>query len=92
MKPEAGEILALQALAWLLAQDELRGVFMGSTGLSEDDLLTRKTDPEILLAVLDFLTMDDAWVIDFCNAHGHAYTDPMAARQSLPGGEVVHWT
>ncbi|MEM6306952.1 MAG: DUF3572 domain-containing protein [Pseudomonadota bacterium] len=92
MTPEASETLALHAFAWIVGQDDMRGVFMGSAGLSEDDLRHRADDPEFLGAVLDFLCMDDDWVIGFCDAHGLAYTDPMAARAALPGGQQVHWT
>lgn len=92
MTPETGETLALQGLSWIVSNDDLRGVFMGSAGLSEDDLRLRATDPEFLGAVLDFICMDDAWVVAFCDANGLAYTDPMTARQALPGGQQVHWT
>ena len=92
MTPQAAETLALQALTWIVGHDELRGVFMGAAGLSEDDMRNRASDPEFLGAVLDFICMDDAWVVEFCDMAGAAYTDPMAARAALPGGEQVHWT
>ena len=43
-------------------------------------------------SVLDFVMMDDAWVVAFCDAVGIAYTTPMQARAALPGGAVTHWT
>ncbi len=92
MTPEAGETLALRALVWLIEQDDLRGVFMGATGLSADDLKVGAGDPAFLVSVLDFICMDDAWVTGFCDAHSVPYTAPMEARQALPGGEQVHWT
>jgi hypothetical protein len=49
-------------------------------------------DPAFLGSVLDFLMMDDAWVVAFCDAAGIAYTVPMQARAALPGGAVTHWT
>ena len=90
--PEAAETLALQALAWLSANDELMPVFMGSTGVSVDDLKTQAADPAFLASILDFITMDDQWVIAFCDALKLEYTAPMMARQVLPGGEQVNWT
>jgi len=42
--------------------------------------------------VLDFLLMDDAWVMGFCEAEGLKYDQPMYARAALPGGEQVNWT
>ena len=90
--PEAAETLALDALAWLVSQDELLPVFLGATGASADDLRARASDPEFLGAVLDFLCMDDAWVVAFCDQAGLRYDRPMMARACLPGGETLHWT
>ncbi|MGB1236251.1 MAG: DUF3572 domain-containing protein [Planktomarina sp.] len=67
MTPEAGETLALRALSWIIAHDDIRGVFMGSAGLAEADLRDRVGNPDFLGAVLDFLCMDDNWVIQFCD-------------------------
>ncbi|WP_296765217.1 DUF3572 domain-containing protein [Sediminimonas sp.] len=89
---ETAETLALEALAWLLSNDELLPVFMGATGADVDDLRTSAGDPAFLGSVLDFLMMDDAWVVAFCDAAGVPYDRPMAARAALPGGEQVHWT
>ncbi|MEP4197466.1 MAG: DUF3572 domain-containing protein [Aliishimia sp.] len=86
------ETLALKAVAWLVGHEELLPVFLGSSGLSEDDLRTRLAEPELLGAVLDFVMMDDAWVMEFCDAHRIAYDKLMEARAALPGGEQVHWT
>jgi hypothetical protein len=89
---EAAETLALQALAWLAAHDDLLPVFLGSTGAGEDDLRSRAGDPHFLAAVLDFLMMDDAWVTGFCDAQALPYERIMLARAALPGGEQVNWT
>lgn len=89
---EAAETLALKALAWLAGDDELMPVFLGATGASIDDLKTRAGDPAFLASVLDFITMDDQWVVSFCDVLNVEYTAPMAARQALPGGEQVNWT
>lgn len=89
---ESAETLALQALAWLAGHEELLPVFMGSTGLSSDELRNRATEPEFLGSVLDFLLMDDAWIVAFCDATGLRYDAPMRARAALPGGEALHWT
>ncbi|QBF31168.1 DUF3572 domain-containing protein [Thalassococcus sp. S3] len=92
MQRETAETLALNALSWLVAHEELRPVFLSSTGLSEADLRSRAGDPDVLGSVLDFLMMDDAWVIAFCDANGFAYDQPMQARAALPGGAQMHWT
>lgn len=89
---EAAETLALQVLGWLAAKPDLLDVFMGATGAGRDDLRDRAQDPDFLVSVLDFLMMDDAWVMEFCTAHNHPNEAPMQARAALPGGAEVNWT
>ncbi|SFR34160.1 Protein of unknown function [Yoonia tamlensis] len=92
MDHEQAQVIALQALAWLVGNDELCTVFLGATGGSVDDLRARAGDPAFLAAVLEFLTMDDAWVVEFCDSVDLAYDKPLRARYALPGAEAVHWT
>ncbi|WP_375230801.1 DUF3572 domain-containing protein [Roseobacter sp. S98] len=89
---ETAETLALQILTWLAGNDELLPVFLGSTGASEDDLRAGARDPAFLGSVLDFVMMDDAWVVAACDASCLAYDSLMQARMALPGGEQVNWT
>lgn len=89
---ETAETTALQALGWLVGNEELLPVFLGATGASESDLRAAAGDAEFLGSVLDFLLMDDAWVIAFCDAQTLPYERVMEARQALPGGGAVHWT
>jgi len=91
-KPKNAEIIALKALEWLSGNDELFPVFLGATGACVNDLATSARDPVFLASVLDFLVMDDAWVIGFCDDAGLAYEVPMQARAGLPGGANMHWT
>lgn len=86
------ETLGLRALGWLAGNEELLGVFLGATGADLSDLRARASDPTFLGAVLDFILMDDAWVVAFCDAEGLAYDMPRSARDALPGGGNVHWT
>lgn len=90
--PDQAEVIGLKALAWLSANDEVFPVFMGATGASEADVREGARNAEFLGAVLDFLTMDDAWVMAFCDQAGLSYETPMQARLSLPGGAQTHWT
>lgn len=92
MDPGQAEVVALKALGWLSGNDELMPVFLGATGATLDDLRDRAGEPEFLGSVLDFLTMDDAWVTVFCEAEGLPYETPLAARHALPGGGEMHWT
>lgn len=89
---EMAETFALQALAWLAANDDLLPVFLGSTGASEADLKNLAADAAFLAAVLDFLMMDDAWVIAFSDHLAVPYDRIMFMRAALPGGAQVNWT
>lgn len=92
MQQDRAETIAMRALAWLAANDDLMPVFLGATGATGDDLRDQAGDPAFLGSVLDFLMADDAWVIAFCDSAGLAYEVPMQARHCLPGGGDVHWT
>lgn len=92
MQQDNAEIVALQALGWLSGNEELLPVFLGATGASEADLRDGARDPAFLGSVLDFLTMDDAWIIAFCDSAGLGYEIPLAARMALPGGAQMNWT
>ncbi|MEZ5795962.1 DUF3572 domain-containing protein [Albidovulum sp.] len=89
---DEAEVIGLRALGWLVGNEALLPLFLGSTGLSEGDLAARAGEPDFLGSVLDFLLLDDAWVIAFCDAEGLAPDLPMAARAALPGGAMTHWT
>ena len=92
MQSEVAHVLALQALGWIAAEDEVFPAFLTATGANLGDLRTRASDPDFLAAVLDFLMQDDRWVVAFCDAQGQPYTAPQAARAALPGGAVMDWT
>jgi hypothetical protein len=89
---EQAETVAIQALGWMAGNDEVLGQFMGASGASIDDLRSGAGDPAFLGALLDFLMLEDAWVIAFCDAASLPYEAPMRARAALPGGGQMHWT
>ncbi|MFN3846620.1 MAG: DUF3572 domain-containing protein [Paracoccaceae bacterium] len=91
-RQDSAEMLALQALTWLAGNEDLLPVFLGSTGVSPSELAARAAEPEFLGSVLDFLLMDDAWIMAFCDTVGVRYDAPGQARAVLPGGEATHWT
>ncbi len=92
LSQDAVEQVALTAIAWLAGNDELLSVFMGSTGADEAAFREGVRDPEFQASVLDFILMDDAWVVAFCDNEGVPYDRVMQARGALPGGAQVHWT
>ncbi|MCK8463867.1 DUF3572 domain-containing protein [Aliiroseovarius sp. S1339] len=92
MKLEIAEATALNVLGWLVSDEELLPIFMGSTGVDQDALRQSAGDAAFLGSVLDFLLMDDAWVMRVCDALNIPYQQLAAARQALPGGAQIHWT
>lgn len=89
---DGAEQIAVKAIVWLAGNDELLPVFMGSTGADEATFRDGLVLPEFQASVLDFIMMDDAWVIAFCDNEGIPYDRLMQARAALPGGQQVHWT
>ena len=86
------EETALNAMAWLVGNDELLPVFLGATGASLADLRAQAGETAMQLSLLDFLMMDDAWVMACCDALGLPYETLLEARQSLPGGAETSCT
>lgn len=89
---DMAETLGLQALGWLVTNEELLPVFMGASGISEQDLKARAGEVEFIASVLDFIMMDDAWVMACCDTLSRPYESLMHARMALPGGAQVNWT
>ena len=92
MTPEAAETYALKVLGWLVGEAEILPIFMGSSGSSAVDIKARAQDADFLLAVLDFVMLDDAWVLACCQACALVPDEMQIARQMLPGGSTVNWT
>ncbi|MEH6831287.1 MAG: DUF3572 domain-containing protein [Sulfitobacter sp.] len=88
----AAETIAIDCFTWLVGNEDLLPVFLGSTGASQEDMRSAVTDPDFLGSVLDFILTDDAWVIACCDAQSIRYERLAEARMSLPGGDQRHWT
>ena len=53
---------------WMVNVSGGAACVLGSTGASVDDLRVRATEPEFQIALLDFIVMDDAWVVQIRRA------------------------
>ena len=93
MQRESAETVGVQALGWLAGNDELLPVFLGSTGASLDDLRAGAGDAAFLGSVLDFVMMDDAWVVGVlrCGRDRLHHADA-GARGAAGRRAVTHWT
>ena len=92
MAQEDAELLALQVLDWLAADNARIVAFLAASGTAPGSLRGRARDPAFLLAVIEFLMADEAMLMECCTALDVAPDQPAAARAALPGGAQVHWT
>ncbi len=74
------ETIALQAVAFVAADEEALAGLLRLTGASLADLKTAIERPEVLAAFLQFLLQNEARLIKFCQAAG---LDPMAPSLAL---------
>lgn len=92
MTPDAAETLALKALAWIVARDDIAAGLLASSGVGMADVGARAGDPEFLGFVLDFLLSSEDTLLEFCNDAGVPPDAPSRARAALPGGDLPNWT
>lgn len=82
---EAAQTIALKALGYLAAEEDLLEPFLGSTGLAAGDLRAGATDSAFLAGVLDYFLQNEALLLAFAGASELAPETIVRARQSLPG-------
>ena len=80
MDPSA---LALQALAWVLADERRAQRFLDLTGLAPDDLRARIGTAEIQLSVLDFLCAHEPDLVSAADELGVGPAEIATARERL---------
>jgi hypothetical protein len=85
MTEESAATLALKALAFLTLSPDDMGRFLGGSGLDVASLRTRADEPEIQVAVLDFLLTNEALLVSFCEADSIPPRDVHVARYTLGG-------
>ena len=92
MDKEIAETRALEVLTWVLSEGDLIQVFMGATGASQNDLRSNTLSHEFLISILDFVLMDDRWVISCGKFLNIDPSQVQLIRMSLDGGQEVNWT
>ena len=92
MDREIAETRALEVLTWVLSEDDLIQVFMGAPGASQNDLRSNTLSHEFLISILDFVLMDDRWVISCGKFLNIDPSQIQLIRMSLDGGQEVNWT
>ena len=82
---ETSQTIALKALGYLAADEELLEPFLASTGLMVADLRTGVTDSSFLAGILDYFLQNEALLLAFAGASELAPETIVRARQRLPG-------
>lgn len=93
MTPEAAETLALEAISFIAGDEDLVAGLFDQTGMGVDELRdalgNADTVGQTLAGVLDYLLMNDEWVLNFAEQVNIAPEKVLSARAALPGGQ--HW-
>lgn len=92
MTQDEAQIVGLQALAWIAAQEEVMDLFLGASGATADEIKATAGEPATASAVLDFLAQRDEWVTEFATAQALRPDRVMMARAMLAGPGEMHWT
>lgn len=79
-----GEAVALQAVAWIVADDAMRDRFVALTGCGADEMRLRVGQPAFLGSVLEFVLGNEADVVAFAEHEGFSPEVPLLARAKLP--------
>lgn len=77
---DAAEAIGLQGLSFLAADDDRIAKFLGLTGILTNDLIARAKTPEMLLAVLEYLSQDEQLLLRFA---GEAEIQPEMAAKAM---------
>lgn len=85
----SAEILAIKAIDWIAADNELFEIFLGSSGADLNDVKAGAKDNIFLGSVLDFILMDDDWVKAFCESKSFEFNEPYLARQFFTGWRLA---
>lgn len=80
---EAAESIALQAVAFVAADEEMLTGLLSLTGLDLDGLKTRLGDHDTLAGVLAVLLENEPRLLAFCEAAGLDPSAPAAAHRRL---------
>lgn len=91
-RQDSAEIVALQALSWLLSQPEELNGFLNATGAAPADLGKAARDPHFLAALVDYILQSDERVLACAAGLDLPPTALGDARMGLPGGRDPHWT
>ncbi|MBS0471700.1 MAG: DUF3572 domain-containing protein [Proteobacteria bacterium] len=71
MTRDSAETIALEVLAFIAAADSALDRLMTLSGLDRDTLRRRANDPELHIALLDFILSDEQLLVEFCETSSY---------------------
>ena len=87
MKQEQAEVLALQAITFIGAEEKALNGFLAQTGSGIDELRDQIADTAFLAGILDFMLSDESLLLAFCDQENIRPEFVIQARRAMPGGE-----
>ena len=91
MSSEQYEVIALQAVGFILQQDALRDRFMALSGVEVDELRSSLQEPGTLASILEFLINNEADLIATAEELDIKPEEIVRAWRALGGGEGQEW-
>jgi hypothetical protein len=82
---EAAEMLAIQALGFIVAEPERLEAFLAATGLTLDRLRESATAPDFLGGVLEHMLADESLLLAFAESAAVDPAEIARARSALGG-------
>jgi hypothetical protein len=82
------EALAIQAVAYLLTEDETRQGFLGATGLEETAIRAGLENTAFLAGVLEYLLSREDLLLDFCDRNDFPPELPAKAFRALSSDQA----
>jgi hypothetical protein len=80
---EGGREIAIEALAWLAADENRLERFLALSGLGPQNLRKAAAEPRFLTAILDYLASNEALLVDFARDSKRAPEDVARAHAAL---------
>ena len=78
---------AIEALAWLAADESRLERFLSLSGLGPQNLRKAAAEPRFLSAILDYLVSNEALIVEFAGDSGRTPEDVARAHAALAGTE-----
>lgn len=85
---EGGTKTAIEALAWLAADERRLERFLALSGLGPQNLRKAAAEPRFLAAILDYLASDEALLVGFARDSARSPEDVARAHAALRGPET----